>query len=441
MTPEQRKVLIVMGVICLFFGGWIWLYFSLISNPETTETLTTDLQQTLNDNDEPSIDPQPSRWTSSSLNSQTTTSTPPAPLPDQPLDHDANTKKPLVVLLPPRFGKSQKRELFDRINTVLQTETTLIQPTTRDAYTQAIQTMTTSKRRPDIMLLPWSYHAIVSPRSASLQRQTPPTQLFHPQLQGVLTHPSGAMIPYMLDPRVTLSTPSITVPKDASLAFRINQPSPTPLQIDASTLDLLRDNQSPRPRWSTLIARRINQLATTDNNQLFTTLFKQQPSTSTCIDKSKCLIGNQDRSYLWLPLSTIQEYDIGHHGLLMTAIPSLDKTIPTDLWWWMIHNEQDGLTDRLRRIQTYLQFVDTDQLPYHTPLLPARRSRLDRIVQQDQWSFLRDRINNLTLISTSPEKDLHRLMQKKFADTVEGNFHPTIFLQQRNESKDGTSAP
>lgn len=107
----------------------------------------------------------------------------------------------------------------------------------------------------------------------------------------------------------------------------------------------------------------------------------------------------------------------------------------------MIHNEQDGLTDRLRRIQTYLQFVDTDQLPYHTPLLPARRSRLDRIVQQDQWSFLRDRINNLTLISTSPEKDLHRLMQKKFADTVEGNFHPTIFLQQRNESKDGTSAP
>lgn len=412
MAPNQRLALAIMWSILLVCVGWVFLFNQLITKPEE---ISTNIQQELDtklQDEQQLISDNQDQW--SSLE----------PPPNNSVSPENITLPwpfPLTVLLPPRVKQTTMQEMFRQLESAQLFQPIFVQPATYTTYLRAIESMTTGQRQADLILLPRQEINRLDGWWTQIDRsQTPaPTGQFHPQLADLLTSAKSAFIPHALDPRVTVTT---TPQTNLSLG--------TFLQIYPSPLQIPKQAATQHPLLLQISAVWLDQLFRLDNSSLIPKLFLST-TPAPCTLRALCF--DSGANALWLPISEL--VDSSNMPLSFHPFPSLDGTLPTVVWWWVVrgNDNPEKITQRLLWIQQYLVAMSADQLPYESPLLPAYHPRLSRLILQDDLARLQPVIYKLSLITRSHSQLTNRFSLLPLSHLIDGSYRPELYLEKWQE--------
>jgi len=408
MAPNQRLALIIMWSILLVWVGRLWLFTSLTAKPEEIATnIQAELDQQIEEEQQAYTEQW--WWIQWPIHTKPNTST------------KISSPFPLTILLPPRVQKEKINELLVRIDPEKAFQTTLFQPTTLSTYLRAVEAMSTGSRQADVILLPRQEISLVEPWWAQIDRSVTnaPTGLFHPQIGELLTAWNSTFIPHALDPRVTITQ----APTKNLNLWTFLQTHLSPLQFGekqpVSDLSLL----SLSNIW-------LNQLYWAANISLLPKLFLAT-STPPCIIQTDCL--GSWTTALRLPLSTLDNQLV--QEMKLSIFPSINGEIPTTVRWRVVRGNDSRayVQQRLLWIQKYLAIVSSDQLPYESPLLPAYFPRLQRLVLQDERSWMKGSLYKLDILQDSFKQLQQRFTRLPLTSLLDGSYRPELYLEKRQE--------
>ncbi len=414
MAPNQRLALIIMWSVLLVGVGRLWLFTSLSTSPDPEE-IATNIQGEL----EQPTEEQPQE--THTLPQQENNSTNKTWSANMPNANKLPSPFPLTILLPPRVQQEKINELLSRIDPENIFQPTLLQPTTLSSYLRAISAMSTGARQADIILLPRQEVSTIEQRWAQIDRSatSAPTGLFHPQVGKLLTASKSMFTPHALDPRVTVTQ-----------APTNNLNLGTFLQTHRSPLQFLDKQSLTDPLLLVLSDIWLQQLYWAKNISLLPKLFLATPD-APCTMNVSCL--QSWATALWLPLSALTNSSVEQKKL--SIFPSLQADLPTTVRWWSVrwNDSRAFVQQRLVRIQKYLAVMSADQLPYESPLLPAYFPRLQRIVLQDEWSWIQSSLYRLTLLQDSFKQLQQRFDRLPISSLLDWSYRSELYLEKRQE--------
>gem|GEM_PF-5884555 len=77
--------------------------------------------------------------------------------------------------------------------------------------------------------------------------------------------------------------------------------------------------------------------------------------------------------------------------------------------------------------------MSSDQLPYESPLLPAYFPRLQRLVLQDERSWMKGSLYKLDILQDSFKQLQQRFTRLPLTSLLDGSYRPELYLEKRQE--------